>query len=42
MAFGIKRWWYSSRLAMWAGTAMDAAFGVWMWITRTQPKELSR
>ena len=42
MAIKIKRWWFSSRLALGAGAALDAAFGVWMWVTRTQPRELGR
>ena len=42
MAMRIKRWWYSSRAARGAGVVMDAAFGVWMWVTRTQPRELGR
>lgn len=42
MAFGIKRWWFSSRLALGAGATLDAAFAAWMWVTRTQPKELGR
>lgn len=42
MALRIKRRWFSSRLALVAGTALDAIFAIWMWVTRTQPKELGR
>jgi hypothetical protein len=42
MALRIKRWWYSSRLARGAGAALDTAFAVWMWVSRSQPKELGR
>ena len=42
MAMRIKRWWFSSRLAVIVYAVEDAVFATWMWVTRTQPRELGR
>lgn len=42
MAIRMKRWWYSSRLALLAGAVGDALFSGWMWMSRSQPKEVGR